>query len=237
MNLDLSVDFDQKTIEGKVQYRIRNNKSETLVLDSRGLRIKKVYIGKDRRESEFSLSEPDPVMGSALTISIAPLTDRVEIWYETTAASTALQWLDPQQTGHKMHPFLYTQAQPHLSRTWIPIQDSPGIRFTYEATVSCPPHLMALMSAENPLQKSADGIYRFNQSMPIPAYLVALAVGDLGYTALNERCGVYAEPHNLTMAAQEFQQTPAMMEVVEKLYGNYRWGRYDLLILPPSKIP
>jgi leukotriene-A4 hydrolase len=234
MKLDLTIDFKQKNIQGKVLYRINNNKSESLVLDSRGLLIKKVFVGKDRRETDFSLSEPDPVKGSALTISIAPLTDRVEIWYETTTASAALQWLDPPQTGHKIHPFLYTQSQPHLSRTWIPIQDSPGIRFTYEATIQCPPDLMALMSAENPKQKSSDGIYQFNQALPIPAYLVALAVGDLGFVPLNDRCGVYGEPNILTLAAQEFQQTPAMMEVAEKLYGNYQWGRYDLLILPPS---
>jgi leukotriene-A4 hydrolase len=234
MVLDLSVDFSRKKIRGVVEYRIKNNKSETLVLDVKGLKIEKVYVGKDKRETEFTLSKPDSIKGSALTISIGPLTERVEIVYETTAESAALQWLDPEQTAHKVHPFLYTQSQPHLSRTWIPIQDSPGIRFTYEAKVQCPPDLLALMSAENPKEKSPAGQYLFIQKHPVPAYLVALALGDLEFAPIGERTGVYAEPNVIKAAAQEFEKTEQMLTLAESSYGPYRWGRYDLLILPPS---
>jgi aminopeptidase N len=234
MVLDFTVDFTRKKIRGVVEYRIKNNKSETLVLDVKGLKIEKVYVGKDKRETEFTLSKPDPVKGSALTVSIGPLTDRVEIVYETTSESAALQWLDPEQTAHKVHPFLYTQSQPHLSRTWIPIQDSPGIRFTYEARVQCPPDLLALMSAENPKEKSPTGQYHFIQKQPVPAYLVALAVGDLEFEPMSERTGVYAEPNIIKAAAQEFEKTEQMLTLAESSYGPYRWGRYDLLILPPS---
>lgn len=105
----------------------------------------------------------------------------------------ALQWLSPEQTYGKKHPFLYTQGQAVLTRSWIPIQDSPGIRFSYDAQISVPKGLMALMSAENPQKKSDDGIYKFDMKQPIPAYLVALAIGDLAFHAFDGTSGVYAE--------------------------------------------
>ena len=45
---------------------------------------------------------------------------------------------------------------------------------------------------------------------------------------------MYAEPSLVDAAAREFADTEAMIPAVEELYGPYRWGRYDLLVLPPS---
>ena len=105
---------------------------------------------------------------------------------------------------------------------------------TYEATVRVPRELMAVMSAENPTAKSADGVYRFRMPQAIPSYLLALAVGDLAFRPLGDRAGVYAEPAVVERAAWELADTPKMIAAAEKLYGPYRWGRYDVLVLPPS---
>src|SRR5690606_16459222 len=136
-------------------------------------------------------------------------------------------------SGGKL-PFLFTQSQAILARSWVPIQDSPGIRFTYEAKVTVPSNLLALMSAENPQEKNDDGVYHFKMDKPIPAYLLALAVGDLTFEAIDERTGVYAEPDMIEKAAYEFAETGNMLEASEDLYGPYQWERYDLLVLPPS---
>ena len=69
---------------------------------------------------------------------------------------------------------------------------------------------------------------------PIPSYLLALAVGDLEFRASAPDHGVYAEPSVVERAAWEFADTPKMIVAAEKLYGPYRWERYDLLVLPPS---
>ncbi len=234
MDLELLVDFKTKKLKGVVKYTILNNKSDKLILDSKDLDILKIYVGNEQRETGYTLSDPDPILGSALEIQIAPLTKIVEIHYETKAESAALQWLDAEQTGNKLHPFLYTQAQPILSRTWIPIQDSPGIRFTFEAKVQCPSNLLAVMSASNPTEKNAEGIYTFIQVNPVPAYLIALAVGDLYFEPLGARTGVYAEHNMIQKAKAEFSRTEEMLETAEKIYGPYLWGRYDILVLPPS---
>lgn len=234
MILDLSVDFRLKKLIGSVAYQIKHDKAPEIILDTRGLKIQRVTLGEQESETSFSVSPEDSIKGSALSIPLAPLTKIVKIYYETTENSNALQWLTPQQTADKVHPFLYTQGQPILTRTWIPTQDSPGIRFTYEATIRTLPSLLAVMSAENPRQKSADGVYTFKQANPVPAYLIALAVGDLQFAETGPRTGVYAEQSMLQAATSEFNDTDKMLNVAEKMYGTYNWGRYDILVLPPS---
>jgi leukotriene-A4 hydrolase len=234
MDLDLDVDFKAKKLVGSVTYKIKHEKAPEIILDTRGLKIKQVMLGEQESETSFSISPEDSIKGSSLTIPLAPLTRVIKIYYETTEKSNALQWLSPQQTADKVHPFLYTQGQPILTRTWIPTQDSPGIRFTYDATIRTLPGLMAVMSAENPRQKSHDGVYTFKQVNPVPAYLIALASGDFQFAETGPRTGVYAELSLLQAAAAEFSDTDKMLNVAEKMYGTYNWGRYDLLVLPPS---
>ncbi len=156
------------------------------------------------------------------------------VYYFTSPDAAALGWLDPVQTAGKQLPFLYTQGQAILSRTWIPIQDSPGIRFTYTATLRVPENMMAVMSATNPTEKSSDGVYYFEMKKPVPAYLIALAVGDIEFESVGPRTGIYAEPSMLKASVYEFGETEQMLEIAEDLYGTYPWERYDLIVLPPS---
>ena len=172
-------------------------------------------------------------MGQALIIELPNNREPVTVFYETDPDATGLQWLEPSQTSGE-HPFLISQSQAIHARSWIPSQDTPSVRFTYDATVQVPNGLWALMSADNPTQISPDGAYAFNMPQPIPAYLLALAVGDLSFQRLSEHVNLYAEAPIIDAAAYEFAETERMIEVAEALYGPYRWGQYDLLVLPPS---
>ncbi len=186
------------------------------------------------KKVQVTLDAPIKFLGSALHIPIDSTSTWVTIFYRTGKNARALQWLNPQQTHDKKHPFLYTQSESIYARSWIPCPDGPGIRFTYTARVVVPKGLLALMSAENPQAKNDSGIYRFNMDMPIPAYLMALAVGDISFKSIDERTGVYAEPGLIDKARWEFEQVGTMVNTAEQLYGPYRWGRYDVLVLPPG---
>ncbi len=234
--LTLSVDFDKKRIDGTADWDyVATDSAMAIYFDVHNLNIKSV---RDEFGSKlpFELTENDPVLGQELKVSIAGHPKRILIRYETTDSADALQWLTPDQTAGKKTPFLYTQSQPIYARTWVPCQDSPGIRFTYEAKVHTPQGYMAVMSAENPTEKSTEAScwYYFKQPNPIPSYLLALAVGDIEFKSTGPRSGVYAEPVTLEAAAWEFEETEQMLKTAEKLYGPYVWRRYDVLVLPPS---
>jgi Aminopeptidase N len=233
LDLDIKVDFQQKKISGSAVWDIDNKYGlKTLKLDTYDLTIDSVIA--DGNKVAFSLAAFVEHLGSALQIPVDANTKQVKVYYSSGAKATALQWLQPQQTLGKTNPFLYTQSESIYARSWIPCGDGPGIRYTYNARVTVPKGLMALMSAENPQQLSDSGIYHFKMEMPVPAYLMALAVGDIRFKAIDSRTGVYAEPNMLDKAHYEFGEVGSMVSTAEKLYGPYRWGRYDMLVLPPG---
>jgi len=234
--LDLTLDFEARTLRGSATWELQNHSGATaLYLDARDLHIEAVLLGgPDGVPTDFDLGAADAVLGQPLRITLQPDTTAVTILYTTTPGAAALQWLSSEQTAGQERPFLFTQSQAILARTWIPCQDSPGIRFTYEAHVQAPAELLALMSAENPQERNASGEYHFRMAQPIPAYLMALAVGNLAFTPLSGRTGIYAEPVTLPLATSEFEDLENMVAAAEELYGPYRWERYDLLVLPPS---
>ncbi|WP_223270751.1 M1 family metallopeptidase [Subsaximicrobium wynnwilliamsii] len=232
LDLDIKVDFESKTIAGVATYDIDTNDASEIILDSKYLDIEKVEANGNA--TTFSMGDFNEDLGQALKIAITEDTNKISVFYKTTSQTEAVQWLAPQQTLDKEQPFLFTQGQAILTRSWIPIQDSPQIRITYDATVKVPNNLMAVMSAENPKQKTEDGVYQFKMKQPIPPYLIALAVGDLEYKPISDRTGVYAEKSMVDKAQEEFSDMEKMVAAAEKLYGDYAWEQFDVIVLPPS---
>jgi aminopeptidase N len=234
LDLDLRVDFVNQRLSGMALIEIDNRSDAAqLYLDTWALRISSVELD-DGEEATFALGDSVPLLGRALIIDIRPETKRVTIHYETTQDARALQWLSPAQTRDGKHPFLYTQSQAIHARSWVPCQDVPSVRFSYHAIIQVPTALLALMSASNSTTKTTDGVYAFEMLQPIPAYLLALAVGDIEHRAISDRCGVYAEPSMVEAAAWEFADMERMMVEAEAMYGPYRWDRFDVIVLPPS---
>jgi len=234
LNWDANIDFATNTISAQATLSITKAKdAKEIILDINGLSIKSVK-DENGEDLTFEIGKENPFHGSPLTVHLKNNSEKISINYSTSTDAEALQWLLPKQTADEKHPFLFTQSQAILARSWVPIQDSPGIRFTYNAHVKVPKGMLALMSATNPTKVSENGEYDFTMNKPIPAYLLALTVGDIRYQKLSERTGVYAEPSVIKAAAYEFADMEQMVESAEKLYGPYQWGVYDLIVLPPS---
>ena len=235
LHLDLKVDFENQKLAGSATMKLnRRTPDKTLYLDTSGLKIFKVHAQPSGKELKWSLGEHEPDLGSRLSIELVEGVEEVTVYYESQPSAEAVQWLTPEQTTDKQYPFLFTQSQAILARTWVPCQDTPAVRMTYSAKIQVPPELLAVMSASNPQKKNKTGVYEFEMKQPIPAYLLALAVGDLKFLELGPRSGVYAEPSVLKRAVWELADTEKMISAAEALYGEYRWDRYDVIFLPSS---
>ncbi len=236
--LDLRADFTQKVLSGRAALTIERAPSAAqIVLDTRDLVIESVTAAGGA-PLRFTFGDADPILGRALTIEIPADLKEIVIRYRTSPGAAALQWLQPEQTAGKRQPYLFSQGQAILTRTWIPTQDSPGIRQTYSARITVPRELRAVMSAEQLTPEGVDGpdgrTFEFRLTQPVPPYLIALAVGDIAFQSIGSRTGVFTEGAVLKAAEYEFADLEEMVAAAEKQLGPYRWGRYDLLVLPPS---
>jgi leukotriene-A4 hydrolase len=233
LDLDLTVDFPNRRLQGSATLHIRNITGTTsLRLDADGLEVDRVTLDGDT-PAQWTLSQPPNLQ--ALNVTIAPTTETVTVYYRTASDRPGLYWHSPDETYGDVQPYLYSLNEPTGARAWIPIQDTPSIRMTYNAVIHAPRGLMAVMSAENnPRTPTDTGVYMFNMSYPIPAYLIAIAVGRFEFRELDERTGVYAEPELIDDAEWELQYLPAMVDAGEKLLGSFPFPRHDEIFMPPD---
>ena len=235
--LDLGVDFDTKRIGGTATLDIdRRPDAKEIILDDKGLEIASITDGANQ-PLQWKVGATDPNLGAPLAVALKPDTKRLIIKYKSAPEAGALLWLTPEQTAGKKVPFLFSQGESIENRSWIPTQDSPGVRQTWEAAIRVPAGMTAVMSAPRaaePITQGGESVFSFRMNHSVAPYMIAIAVGDLAFKSLGARTGVWAEPATLPAAANELADTEKMVDAAEKLYGPYQWGRYDVLVLPPS---
>ncbi|ETO28778.1 leukotriene A-4 hydrolase, partial [Reticulomyxa filosa] len=257
MHLEWKVNFEKKELDGYCEVTIEKKESGVteLILDTKSLKIgdwsvqtnKHINKSKQKKKKKASIrSGKVEAFGEALHIELpkewcktSNKGLKVRIAYKTSPEANGIQWLEPSQTAGGKHPYLFTQFQPILARTAFPCFDTPGVKSTYTANVTCEKGLVALMSglADKSDRSHTDDkwvSYSFRQPVPICSYLVALVVGNLERRQISPRCDVWCEPSIVDKAAFEFANMEKFLSIAESICGKYHWSRYDLLCLPPS---
>ena len=229
------IDFATRTIEAEVTLRFAEPaRGGQLDLDTRGLQIEGVHAGG--APLRFVHEAVEPILGQRLAVDVPAGTKAVTVRYRTSPDASALQWLAPEQTFGKKHPYVFSQCQAIHARSIVPCQDTPSFRQTFSAALDVPAELQAVMAAATGAREP-DGeraVHRFEMPQPIPPYLLAFAVGDLAFKEISPRSGVWAEPGELDAAVWEFEGVEEHIRVAESLFGPYDWDRFDILVMPPS---
>lgn len=238
--LDLNVCFESKTVSGTVELYVQfRQPAAQLILDTRGLAITSAETstsGQPFQPAAYAMGKSDAILGAPLTIALPAAAQRVRIAYTTAVNASGLHWLTAGQTAGKRTPFFYSQSWSIHARSWVPLQDSPQVKFTYSANIQTPVGVLAVMSAENNPAAPRGGKFHFEMRQPISSYGLALAVGDIAFRPLGVRTGVYADPASVEKAAREFEDAERMLDAAERIAGPYRWERYDILLLPPGAL-
>ncbi len=231
LSLDLTVDFDAQVLRGSVTHTLlHRTAARQLILDTNGLDVDAVTADGAPATWSFGASAAN---GTPMIIAVDPGTKSVRVDYHTRPDALGLHWLTAQQTRAGSLPALWSENEPDMARSWIPLQDTPFVRATYDATIHAPAGELALMSAaNNPAAANATGLYAFSMPHPIPSYLIALTVARYEFRPLGDRSGVYVEEGFGDDAAYEMQFVPAMLSAAESVMGAYPFERYDL-VFPP----
>lgn len=247
----LYVDFNRHIVHGYTDLTVEKKKENVSVLrlDTKGLAIEYASVVSDNKETPLPWTIPQyhAALGSCLQVDISTVSAKtfvVRISYSTSPTlSGGIQWFKPEQTKGKDHPFVYTQFEAILARTMIPCQDIPAVKAPYTIEVTCPSPLVVACSgtmvgtavSSKPYDNQEWLTYKFDQKMPIPSYLIAMACGAIKRKSIGPNSGVWAEEPLLDEAAHEFAGTEQFLETAQKVAGlEYvpLWSHYDLLILP-----
>jgi leukotriene-A4 hydrolase len=251
IELNLRADFRNKVLFGEAALEIKrlDPGAAELVLDTRDLDVRDVSekpsnvmgaLSKSETtwvSRPFHLDKADPLLGSPLVIDLPPnrkSTETIKIEYVTSPGAPSLHWVDDRLTSGKHHPFMYTLSSPIGARGWMPVQDTPLARATFSALIHTDRELLAVMTARNDPEVKHNGEYSFVMRDAIPPSLMALAVGDLRFKATGARSGVYAEKPLVADAAKEFIDTDALLAAAERMFGPYRFERFDVVVMPPT---
>lgn len=240
----IKVDFVAQVLIIEADYKLAEPVRGALFLDTSKIRVEQAHTNGQPLDWEFD--EQDDLLGERLHLKGLDNASSFTLTFATVPEARALQWLPGVQTAGGEHPFLYSQCQAIHARSVFPCQDTPSVRFTFSAEVEVPEPLTAVMAAEQVgppwpgagrrggRERGAKRVFEFKMPQPVPSYLFAIGAGNLVFRELGPRTGVYAEPELIESAAWEFAENEEKIVEAEKLLGPYLWGRYDLLILPPS---
>jgi aminopeptidase N len=232
IDFHIQADFSSCILNIEASYQMQDPLQDSLFLDTFNIEMQEAVVNGRRLEWEFDAA--DKVLGERLHLKGLEGEQKFTLKFRTSPEARALQWMNASQTAGGKHPFLFSQCQASNARSIFPCQDIPSVRFTYSAEVEVPEGLTAVMAAEQVKASAGSGKFSFRMPQPIPSYLFAIGVASLAFRELGARTGIYAEPEIIEAAAWEFAETEKTMVEAEKLLGPYLWGRYDMLVLPPS---
>ena len=242
VELGFNINFKNKTIDGveKIYFSALKD-GEVIILDTRALIINSIIDSDTGEELDYILDKQYELDGLGVPLKIYKTYNKDEqitilIKYSTTKEGMSIDWLEPEQTSGKKYPYMYSQGETILNRELYPTQDTPAVKTPVSVAITVEKPLLAVESGiyQGKIDNGDTVTYFYEQKIPIPSYLVAIAAGALEERVISDRTKIYGEKEVVDKAAYEFEDTENFIEIAESYISPYLWGEYNILILPPS---
>ena len=242
IEVNFKVDFTKKIITGKEKiYFEALEDGEVIVLDSKNIEISSIIDSDSGKVLDYIFDDYYKLESMGVPLKIYKEYNQgdkfsIVLNFHTTEEGMAIDWLNPEQTSSKKYPFMYSQGEMILIRELLPIQDTPAIKMPVSVSITVPKPLLGLVAGiyQDEIDNGDTTTYFYSLKIPIPSYLIAIAVGDIVVRKISDRVKVYSEREIIDKAAYEFGDTETFLQIAEDYVGPYEWGEYNLLILPPS---
>lgn len=235
-NTDLNIEllFDRKKIVGNVSYDLTTlKKFDSLVLDSSFIKVNSIKV--NGAASKFTIGERREPWGEPITVASSFDANEhvaLAVEFETTEQSTAIQWLKTDPKTTLASDYVFTQLEPIHARALFPCFDTPAVKSTVTATIKSS---LPVVFSGLPLESTEKDVFKFEQKIPIPSYLFAIASGNIAHAKGGPRSTIYAEPDRLEDSCNEFEEDlERFIQTAEKIVTPYIWTTYDILINPSS---
>jgi len=245
-SINLNINFEEKILHGYVEYDAeivvdQDQLVQEFVLDARNLDIEQVEVNGETVEFEIkdmSTSKNSDSFGHPLHIPLASIRGekkfKATVYYKTTPKSEALVWMDASQTKGKQKPFMYSQCQAIHARSLMPCQDTPEVKATFDALITCDDKDLVVIMGAIPKKSEHKSDFVFEQKVPIPSYLLFVAAGNLAAQKIGPRSTLYTEPEQIMDFAYEFEDTEKFIKAGEEFLPPYEWDQYNILVASPS---
>jgi len=234
VHLRLKINFKKKLVRGNaVIHMIKSYTNLDFVkLNSKSQKILKVVDQASRKTLKY---EQDGDNLKVFLLESSSKRMKIRIHYKIKPDS-GLVWLTPAQTAGKKKPFLFSQGD-HGAQNYFcvlfPCQHTTRVKTTFSAKVLAPVGMTVLMSGVPGVKRNRYSIlHKFRRDVPVPSYLVAIAVGNLGKRRLSLRSNIWSEPEILETAAEDFSQTVKMLKTGEDICGPYMWKIHNFIVMP-----
>ena len=229
LEINFNVDFKNKIIEGLVKiYFTALKDGEVIILDSNSLNIISIIDSDTGDELEYIIDKQYEVDGVGVPLKIYKEYNKDEqfailIKYTTTKEGMSIDWLEPEQTAGKNYPFMYSQGETILNRALFPNQDTPSVKTPVSVSITVEKPLFAIDSGiyQGKIDNGETVTYFYEQKIPIPSYLVAIAAGAIEERVISDRTKVYGEKELVDLAAYEFEDTENFIQIAEAYTSPY----------------
>jgi aminopeptidase N len=228
IDLRLRPDLDAKRLDGVCTTRVRaiEDGVARLVLDAVDLEVASVVRVSDRVPIVFRST------AAKLELAIEPALragDELEfaVEYAVREPRRGMYFIE-HEPKH-----VWTQSQDTDARFWFPCFDYPAEKQTTSAMVIVPNGHFALANGAlvSRTEGPAETVYRYEQQIPHPTYLVTMVAGpfsEIEQPHARVPVSYYTLPGREADGERAFGKTPRMLDVFERTIGvPYPYARYS----------